>query len=74
MKGEALISELLDFCTRSAFTYFHKWAIGDVLIWDQQAVLHRVMPWPYNQLRTLVSLRCSTRESDGLAAAREAVR
>jgi alpha-ketoglutarate-dependent 2,4-dichlorophenoxyacetate dioxygenase len=73
-EGEALISELLEFCTRPAFTYSHTWEVGDVLIWDQRAVLHRGMPWPYDQPRTLASVCCSMRESDGLTAAREGMR
>jgi len=72
-EGDALIAELLDFCTLPQFTYSHKWQVGDVLIWDQRAVLHRGMPWPYDQPRTLASVCCSMQDSDGLAAARKAV-
>jgi len=74
LEGEALINELLDFCTQSGFTYSHKWEVGDVLIWDQRAVLHRGKPWPYDQPRTLASVCCSMQDCDGLAAAREAVK
>lgn len=72
-EGEALIDELLDFCTRPQFTYSHKWEVGDVLIWDQRAVMHRGRPWPYDQPRTLISVCCSMQDSDGLAAARNAI-
>lgn len=46
---------------------------GDVLIWDQRAVLHRGTPWPYDQPRTLASLCTSMLDDDGVAAAREFV-
>jgi alpha-ketoglutarate-dependent 2,4-dichlorophenoxyacetate dioxygenase len=73
-EGEALIEDLLDFCTRPDFTYSHTWAVGDVLIWDQRAVLHRGRPWPYDQPRTLMSVCCSMQDADGLATAKDAVR
>lgn len=69
-EGDALIDELMTFCTQPAFVYSHNWKVGDVLMWDQRAVLHRGMPWPYDQPRTLASLCCSLSDSDGLAAAR----
>lgn len=72
-EGDELIEELLNYCTRQEFTYLHKWKVGDILIWDQRAILHRGRPWPYDQPRTLFSVCCSMRESDGLAAARDAV-
>ncbi|MEM7225706.1 MAG: TauD/TfdA family dioxygenase [Pseudomonadota bacterium] len=71
--GEALVEELMAFCTQPAFTYSHTWEVGDVLIWDQRAVLHRGMPWPYDQPRTLASVCCSMTDGDGLASARAAV-
>ncbi|MGR3813277.1 MAG: TauD/TfdA dioxygenase family protein [Cognatishimia activa] len=62
----ALLGELMDFCTQPAFTYSHSWDVGDVLIWDQRAVLHRGTPWPYEQPRTLSSICCSMTDSDGV--------
>ena len=69
-EGEALIAELTEFCTQPQFVYSHKWNVGDVLIFDQRACMHRGRPWPYDQPRTLASICCSMRDSDGLAAAR----
>ena len=71
-EGETLIEELINFCTQPQFVYSHKWAVGDVLIWDQRAVLHRGMPWPYDQPRTLASVCCSMLGCDGLDAMRAA--
>ncbi len=69
-ESQSVINELIAFCTRPEFTYSHKWKVGDVLIWDQRAALHRGMPWPYDEPRTLVSVCCSMTDADGLAAAR----
>ena len=70
-EGNALVEELIEFCTQPQFVYSHTWSVGDVLMWDQRAVLHRGMPWPYDQPRTLASVCCSMTDSDGLAAARQ---
>ncbi len=70
-EGEALIDELIGFCTQPQFVYSHSWEVGDVLMWDQRATLHRGTPWPYEQPRTLASVCCSMTDNDGLGAARE---
>lgn len=73
-EGEALVDELIAFCTQPQFVYSHKWQVGDVLIWDQRATMHRGMPWPYDQPRTLASVCCSMKHEDGLSEARNSVR
>lgn len=40
-KAMALINELMAFATQDRFVYAHKWKLGDVLIWDNLATLHR---------------------------------
>lgn len=69
--GEDLIDELIGFCTQPQFVYSHSWKVGDVLMWDQRATLHRGTPWPYEQPRTLASVCCSLTDGDGLAKTRE---
>lgn len=69
-EGAALIDEVIGFCTQDRFTYSHNWQVGDVLIWDQRAVLHRGTAWPYEQPRTLSSLCVSVTEADGLETMR----
>lgn len=64
--GAALLEELIDFCTQPQFTYAHDWRVGDVLIWDQRAVLHRGRPWPEDQPRTLSSICVSATDADGV--------
>ena len=65
-EGARLIEEAIAFCTQPRFVYTHAWAPGDVLIWDERAVLHRGRPWDYTQARTLKSICCSVTEADGL--------
>lgn len=69
-EGQALIDAATDFCTRPDYVYSHQWRVGDVLIWDERATLHRGRPWPYDEPRSLTSICCSATEADGLAAVR----
>ncbi len=69
-ESAALLEELTAFCTQPDYVYSHRWSEGDVLLWDQRAVMHRGTPWPYEQPRKLRSVCASVRESDGLAALR----
>ena len=50
--------------------YSHRWRAGDVLIWDQRAIMHRGTAWNFEEERTLASFVSSARESDGIASAR----
>jgi len=65
-EGQALIDELITFATRPGTVYAHEWRIGDVLIWDERAILHRGRPWPYEEGRTLASICISAGDVDGL--------
>jgi len=42
-KGEAwqLIEGLAEHATQDRFVYYHAWQVGDVLMWDEQATMHR---------------------------------
>lgn len=64
--GQALVDELMTFVTRPGRVYTHEWRPGDVLIWDERATVHRGLPWPYAEERTLASICVSVRDSDGL--------
>ncbi len=65
-ESDALLKELIGFCTQPEFTYSHIWEVGDVLLWDQRAVMHRGTPWPQEQPRTLSSICTSVTDADGL--------
>jgi taurine dioxygenase len=36
-----LILDLAEHATQDRFTYYHHWRVGDVLMWDEQATMHR---------------------------------
>lgn len=57
-EGRALLAELLDHATTPDKVYRHTWSVGDTVIWDNQGVLHRALPYepgsPREMLRTTV--------------------
>lgn len=65
-EGAALIDELVKFVTQPEYVFSHTWNVGDVLIWDQRAVLHRATPWNYDEPRKLTSICTSATPADGL--------
>ena len=65
-EGAALVDELIEAMTAPDAVYAHAWQPGDVVVWDERAVLHRGTPWPYDQARTLVSCCISAMATDGL--------
>lgn len=44
-EGAGLIAELTDHASSEAFTYRHKWKKGDVVIFNNPALLHRSFPY-----------------------------
>ena len=40
-ESEALLNELWSHCTQPRFCYEHRWSVGDVVVWDNRATLHR---------------------------------
>ena len=61
-----LLAELMDETTRREFVYIHKWRQGDVVMWDNRAMLHRGRPWDYGQERSMVRTTISATDADGL--------
>jgi taurine dioxygenase len=39
-EGSALVTQLRAHLTQERFRYVHKWSVGDIVFWDNQAVLH----------------------------------
>ncbi len=40
-EGRLLIRELMDHAIQSEFVYSHAWRVGDLVIWDNKATMHR---------------------------------
>jgi alpha-ketoglutarate-dependent 2,4-dichlorophenoxyacetate dioxygenase len=44
-EGRALLQGLLEFATQEQFTYLHHWTVGDLVMYDNRAALHRARPY-----------------------------
>jgi alpha-ketoglutarate-dependent taurine dioxygenase len=52
-EGRALIEELQEWAVRPQYVYQHHWKLGDLLMWDNTGVMHRVIPYPLDSGRML---------------------
>ena len=57
--SQALFHELLPYMTQPELIYKHHWSVGDVVMWDNTATMHRRDPFPghYSRLLKRVSFR-----------------
>src|SRR5262249_37472046 len=44
-EGRLLLRDLMEHATRPEFVYRHTWAVGDLVIWDNRATMHRARPY-----------------------------
>ena len=44
-ESRALLDKLLAHATRREIVYRHEWTVGDLLMWDNCGVMHRVVPY-----------------------------
>ena len=44
-EGRLLLRELIEHATQPAFVYRHRWRVGDLVIWDNRATMHRARPF-----------------------------
>ena len=62
-EGRALIKELTEHAIQPRFVYAHKWRVGDVVIWDNLATMHRARPFDdLNQIRDVRRTTCREAE------------
>ncbi|MEM7406043.1 MAG: TauD/TfdA family dioxygenase [Pseudomonadota bacterium] len=64
--ARAFAEDLIERATQPECIYAHEWETGDVLIWDERATMHRVRPWPYEEVRTLASICVTAGGRDGV--------
>ncbi|TBU87180.1 TauD/TfdA dioxygenase family protein [Phytopseudomonas dryadis] len=51
--GQALIARLREHLARPELSYTHRWQVGDIVYWDNQATLHARNAFPADQRRRL---------------------
>lgn len=61
-EAKAFLLDLIEHATQREFVYSHKWAVGDLVMWDNRATMHRARPYPHNEAR---DMRRTTLAGDG---------
>lgn len=52
--GNSFMRVLIEFATQPQFVYSHKWEAGDVVIWDNRAVMHTATPFDERKYRRVM--------------------
>ena len=63
-EGRMLLLELLEHATQREFVYRHEWRVGDLVIWDNRATIHRGRRFDINAPREL--RRTTTNDPDSV--------
>lgn len=50
-EGRLLLRDLMEHATRPEFTYRHAWKVGDLVIWDNRATMHRGLAYDDTKYR-----------------------
>ena len=50
-EGRLLLHELMEHATRPEFVHRHAWRVGDLVIWDNRATMHRARPFDDTRYR-----------------------
>jgi alpha-ketoglutarate-dependent 2,4-dichlorophenoxyacetate dioxygenase len=68
-EARAFLRDLVEHATQRQFVYAHKWAVGDLVMWDNRQTMHRARPFPAHEPR---DMRRTTLVGDGPTAAQPA--
>ena len=52
-EGRALLADLEARATAEDRIYRHEWTVGDLVIWDNTGVMHRVQPYDASSAREM---------------------
>ena len=50
-EGRLLLRDLIEHATQAEFVYRHSWRVGDLVIWDNRATMHRARPFDDTRYR-----------------------
>ena len=50
-EGRLLLHDLIEHATQPEFVYRHVWRVGDLVIWDNRATMHRARPFDDTKYR-----------------------
>jgi taurine dioxygenase len=52
-ESEALLDEVWQYATRDALTWYNRWRVGDVVLWDNRCTMHRRDPFDAGSRRIM---------------------
>ena len=61
-EARCFLRDLTEHATQRQFVYAHKWAVGDLVMWDNRRTMHRGRPFPAHEPR---DVRRTTLVGDG---------
>ena len=61
-EAQSFLMDLTEIATQRQFVYAHEWSVGDLVMWDNRATMHRGRPFPANEPR---DVRRTTLMGDG---------
>ena len=67
-ESETFLSELVDFACQPPWVHHHKWAAGDIVIWDNRCLMHRACPWDMTEPRVMYHSRLAGHPDHEFAA------
>ncbi|MDE8651328.1 TauD/TfdA dioxygenase family protein [Novosphingobium album (ex Liu et al. 2023)] len=68
--GRALLTRLQQWAAQPELVYTHNWTVGDLVIWNNQGVMHRVVPYT-DEGRVMHRTTIAGKEKPGHAATEE---
>ncbi|HEX3862150.1 MAG TPA: TauD/TfdA family dioxygenase [Stellaceae bacterium] len=67
-EARGFLRDLIEHATQREFVYSHKWAVGDLVMWDNRQTMHRGRAFPADQVR---DVRRTTLMGDAPTVAQE---
>jgi alpha-ketoglutarate-dependent 2,4-dichlorophenoxyacetate dioxygenase len=67
-EAQLFLMDLTEIATQRQFVYAHEWSVGDLVMWDNRATMHRGRPFPVDQAR---DVRRTTLMGDAPTVAQE---
>lgn len=52
-EARAFLRDLTEHATQRKFVYSHKWTVNDLVVWDNQATMHRSRPFDATEVRDM---------------------
>jgi alpha-ketoglutarate-dependent 2,4-dichlorophenoxyacetate dioxygenase len=53
LEARAFLRDLIEHATQRRFVYAHSWTVGDLVMWDNRAMMHRARRYDPNEVREL---------------------